>query len=354
MLVRRLRAAALALALVPALLLGGVLGGVGASAAPAGARDVGRVLWDDDVRGTGGRLAALWPGIVEQAEAQLGVTADLTGAEVIVVSSLARLRERARADVPGWAAGVTVGGQRVVLRTDTPSTLRASLEQTLRHEAVHLVWARHAGLRARRLPRWFEEGLAELIGGGVTVDAGARFEVAAAHDRLLEFRDLAGGFPADAYDADLAYQQSQRLVGFVVQEAGWPAVRATLAALLRQDGPASQPGDPPDRALDLALREATGRDLGAWTAAWRHSLLERRSRWWLWLVSDVGGVVMLGMALLGLALFTRVRRRRRRQIEALPDEPEPRSPADSVPLPPGEPGDLPGAGPWARPGGGAG
>lgn len=285
-------------------------------------RDLGRVTWEDDAAGAGRRLAAQWPQIVADVEQQLGLSAPLEGAEVVVVRGLARLRERARADVPEWAAGVTVGGQRVVLRADAPDSTRASLEQTLRHEAVHLVWARRAGPRARALPRWFEEGLAERIGGGITVIAGARFEIAAAHDRLLRFEDLAHAFPADAERADLAYQQSQRFVAHLIEHAGWRSVRATLTALLEQEGPVE-----PSVALDAALRASTVQDLGAWIAAWRHSLLERRSRWWLWLFTDLGGVLLAVLAVLAAGLFAGLRRRRRRQIAALPDEPEPRTPA---------------------------
>lgn len=298
-----------------ALVLG--LFGVGPAGARAEEREVGVVRWSPEAAQAGRRLAAAWPDVVRDVSQRLGLPASLEGAEVVVVRGYEELCRQARVEAPLWAAGVTVGGQRIVLREDVPTSVRATLEETLRHEAVHLLWARAAGPRAHRLPRWFEEGLAEAVGGGVSVSAGARVEVAAALGRLLEWADLERGFPAAPEQADLAYQQSRRWVEHFVARMGWGGVREVLASVLADTSPLA-----PNEALSRALRAVTLHDLGEWHGEWQLTLRERRGRWWLWLLTDLGGVLLAMLAVLGAALFASVRRRRRRQMASLPDEPD--------------------------------
>lgn len=295
----------------------GVLGLSTARACADEERALGSVRWSSEAAQAGRRLAARWPDVVSDVSQQLGLSPSLEGAEVVVVRGYEELCRQARVEAPLWAAAVTVGGQRIVLRDDVPTSVRATLEETLRHEAVHLIWARAAGPRAHRLPRWFEEGLAETVGGGVSVSAGARVEVAAALGRLLEFANLERAFPTAPEQADLAYQQSRRWVEHLVARKGWAGVREVLANVLA--GPSDVP---PSEALSRALRSATLHDLGEWHGEWQLTLRERGGRWWLWLLTDLGGVLLALLAVLGAALFATVRRRRRRQMASLPDEPD--------------------------------
>jgi hypothetical protein len=227
---------------------------------------------------------------------------------------------------PEWAGGVTVAGQRVVVRGRRAEPVR--LIATLRHEAVHLLWARHAGSAVRRLPLWFEEGLAEEIGGEPTVLAGARLDVALGTGRLLEFETLERSWPADAYAADLAYQQSRRWIALLVARHGWDVVPRLLAQVREAAGAST-----PTEALDHALRTVTGHPLSDWHADWRLALEERRDRWWLWFFVDLDGLLWTFLALVCAGAFFVLRRRRRRAIEALADDPSP----DEGELPPAPP-----------------
>lgn len=293
----------------------------GAAAAPAGpaATPAVQMAWDDDAREAGERVAARWPGIVADVQERLGLEPSLAGAELHVVRGPQRLRELARAAAPEWAAGITVGGWRVVVRVDGPQGAPLRLASTLRHEAVHLVWARAAGVHARRLPRWFEEGLAEEVGGEPSVLLGeARLELALARGEELSFRSLDGTWPADMLQADLAYKQARRWVALFLAREGWDGARRLLAHV-RDDGEAASP----EEALDRALRAVTGNGLSDWHADWRIAIERERPGWWLWLLQDLGGV-LLSLLALGCALgYASLRRRRRRAIEALPDDADP-------------------------------
>jgi hypothetical protein len=286
------------------------------------ARDA-EVRWDADAADVGGRVANRWGEIRRSVAARLGFDADLAGAEVVVVRGFERMRAAARAAVPEWAGGVTVGGQRIVVRADAPATSRSDLEATLRHECVHLLWARHAGPKRRMVPLWFEEGVAEVVGGSVSVAAGARLDVAVGTRALLPFEQLEHTWPERAVDADLAYQQSRRWVDVLVARAGWPALARVFARAL-----ATPPeGESPAAAFDRALREATDHPRSDWDAEWRAALEEKTGKWWLWFFGDLDGLLWAVVALVSAGLFFVVRRRRRRQIDSLPDDPVPGEPA---------------------------
>lgn len=277
------------------------------------------VRWESDAGDAGERVARRWAEVHRSVAARLGFDADLGGAEVVVVRGVDRMRAAARADVPAWAGAVTVGAQRVVVRADAPATSRSDLEATLRHECVHLLWARHAGPRRRVIPLWFEEGVAELVGGSISVAAGARLDVASGTGTLLPFEQLENTWPARAEDADLAYQQSRRWVDVLVARAGWPALARVFERAL--DTPPE--GEPAGGAFDRALREATEHPRSDWDAEWRQALEERSGKWWLWFFGDLDGVLWALAALVSVGAFFVVRRRRRRQIESLPDDPVP-------------------------------
>jgi hypothetical protein len=281
------------------------------------------IRWEPDAADAGERVARRWAEVHRDVALRLGFDADLAGAEVVVVRGLERMRAAARAAVPEWAAAVTVGGQRIVVRADAPATSRSDLEATLRHECVHLLWARHAGPRRRTVPLWFEEGVAEHVGGSVSVAAGVRLDVAAGTGALLPFERLEHTWPARAEDADLAYQQARRWVDVLVARAGW----AALARVFERALATPPEGEPAGGAFDRALREATDHPRSDWDAEWRKALAERRGKWWLWFLGDFDGLLWFVVALVSAGAFFFVRRRRRRQIEALPDEPAPGEPA---------------------------
>lgn len=288
------------------------------------------VRWEPEAADGGPRVAQRWPHIHRAVAARLGFDADLGGAEVVVVRGLERLRAVARFDAPEWAAGVTVGSQRIVVRLDVPVRSKADLEATLRHECVHLLWARRAGVMRREVPLWFEEGVAEHVGGAASLDGGARIEIAAGTGRLLAFESLERAWPTGPWEADLAYQQARRWVEIVADRAG----EASLGRIFTGALAPADPSDPAP-AFDRALRAATGHPLSDWHADWRLALDERRGRWWLWLVEDLGSVLWALLAVGSAAAYVLVLRgRRRRQIAALPDDAAPGPP----PVPPEPPG----------------
>jgi hypothetical protein len=278
----------------------------------------------------GARIARQVPVIRAQVEERLGFAFPGGPAEVVVISGLERMRAEAGVGVPDWAAGVTVGSRsRIVLRADLlrDEGLVQSTTTTLRHEWVHLAWSRRAGLRARRLPLWVEEGLAEVVGGGITVDGGMRLDFAVAFGKLIPEAEIATSWPLDAARAALAYRQGRSWVQFFVEQNGWDDLQRILGDLADGKGESdSLAAGPPFEELVFAH---TGSTHSHWVRRWRLHLEETAAPWFHLLLRDFTGTIFLVIAVIGGIAFFFVRRRRRRQIDELPDDPHP---AERLPL----------------------
>ncbi len=275
------------------------------------------VRWDRGLERMGQEAKALLPAIRRQVADRLGWSTDVA-AEVAIVHDLGRMREEARAKVPAWAVGAALSAEGlIVVRADLLSAGQgSSLESVLRHEWVHLAWGARAGSNRRLLPLWAEEGIAEDLGGGISVDAGAALDVAAAFDRLHPFHALQDRFPADARGADLAYKQSRSWIQYVTRATGWQPIQEIL------DDLASWPADSPtprEEAFNRRVRARTGLSVGEWAAAWRQSVVEEARPWFHLLLHDVTGVILMVLAVIGAGAFVLLARRRRREIARLPD-----------------------------------
>ena len=301
-----------------------------------------RVRWDAGLDDLGRQAAAVLPGVREEVARRLGWAYEGPSVDVAIVSGHDRMCEEARVHLPTWAVGAALPAQaRIVIRSDLLAAgYGGGIQPVLRHEWVHLSWGWRAGPHRRLLPLWVEEGLAEEVGGAVSVDAGAALDWAAAFHRLLVFEDLRSAFPEDARGADLAYKQSRSWVRYVTGRVGWEAFRGVL-----EDLAAGRGGETPGEAFATALRVRTGEALGSWHVAWRVALEEEASPWYQLLLRDFHGALIAGLAVVGAGAFVLVRRRRRRQLAQLPDEPLPEDfLADGV-----MPADPPPERPIARP-----
>jgi hypothetical protein len=279
------------------------------------------VVWGDPgLEGEAVRVRAALPSVEEDVHLRLGVRRR-GAAEIAIVRGIERMREVARARVPEWAGGVCVGSRGlIVLRADVAQRPPfRTLLTTVRHEWVHLVLAQNRSAESRGHPLWFEEGVAEAVGGGISVEGAMRLDVAAARNRLLDFADLVAAFPEAAQDASLAYAQSESFVTYLQRQAGSRALRDVVASLLSPEAP---PADETS-ALDRALRDATDDSLDRWVAFWRADLEERAAPWFHLVLKDLGWSLIVLVSFLSLGAFFWVRRRRARQIAALPDEPWP-------------------------------
>ena len=290
-------------------------------ASRAVAEESGRVRWDAGLEGIARQIENGLPAVRAEVARRVGWTYAGPAPEIVLVRNHQRMKAEAGAPVPEWAVGVAVSSRNlIVIRADLLSAgYGGGPLQVLRHEWVHLTWGWHAGERRRQLPLWAEEGLAEEVGGGISVDAGAALDVAAAFGHLLSFEALRERFPPDAHGADLAYKQSRSWVQHVAREKGWEALRAILADIASGRAERGRRGRD---AFSESVRLQTGLTLGEWHAGWRQALEEEARPWFHLLYRDFSWLLLMGLAVVGAGAFFFLIRRRRRQIDRLPDEDE--------------------------------
>ena len=282
------------------------------------------VRWDGGLDEVGERAIRQLPVIRKQVSAALGFALRGGPAEVVLVTGLERMRQEAGAGVPEWAGGVYVGSRGlIVLRVDLVDgrSLVRSMATTLRHEWVHLTWHRRAGANTRRLPLWLEEGIAEEIGGGISVGGGMALDWAAKWGKLLPLDEISRSWPRESARAALAYRQGQSWVRYFRDNSGWDRLQRILADLA--DGKGVRDGLSAGSPFEELVYEHSGSTVSHWNAAWRLHLEETAEPLYKMLVRDFMGTIFLLIALVGFVSAIVVWRRRRRQIAELPDVPSP-------------------------------
>ena len=251
-------------------------------------------------------LAEAAPHVLESIRSELENELGLVGPELVCV----RVSREAR------AFSGTIGGLPVELYAGMayPSSGRieinaASMDRparrtvfvrTLRHEYVHLAVGNT--LRDKRLPKWFEEGLACAFGSPLPREDAALV----AGGRGYKLSALVDRFPPSKDGLALAYAQSESVVRYLVSRSSNRGIREVLRRVAA------------GRPFDAALEEATGFTTETLEESWR--LRSRPSRFERTMRVIFGpGRVLLWTALFVVAGFFIVRHRRRRAAERLDD-----------------------------------
>ena len=202
--------------------------------------------------------------------------------------------------VPQWADGTAWPSRGwIFLRAprlrDNPTD---RLETVLDHEIVHVLLGR--AFRGRPVPRWLQEGVAQLMAGEYTAETTSTLASGVLGDNLLSLYELSRGFPKDALRANLAYAQSADFVAYIKNQYGEKSLQTLIHEMANGE------------AFAPSIRIATGRLVDELDAEWRARLkdspfqfapLMNEGVWWL-----------LGAFLVPVAWFA-VRRRNRRKVE---------------------------------------
>lgn len=202
--------------------------------------------------------------------------------------------------VPQWADG-TAWSSRGWIFLRAPRLRQNptdSLETVLEHELVHILLGR--AFSGRPVPRWLQEGVAQLMAGEYTAETTATLANGVLGDNLLSLYELSRGFPKDALRAHLAYAQSADFVAYIQNQYGQKSVQILIREMASGE------------AFAPSIRIATGRLVDELDTEWRTRLKESPFQfaplmsegvWW-----------GLGAMLVPLAWFM-VRRRNRRKVE---------------------------------------
>jgi len=200
---------------------------------------------------------------------------------------------------PSWVAGYTDGVSNVVvlLPERTPSYPDGGLEEVLAHEVAHVLIHRASG--GRRIPRWFNEGVAMLAARSWRLRDQTYLALALLRAEKVPLWKLDDLFEGDRWQVERAYALSGALVQDLLDRYGTGLPAALLSRVAQ------------GVSFDEALRRTTGATLiDVGESFWaRQSLLKR----WLPILTSTA-VLWLGISV--LAIVAAVKRRRKKAAEA--------------------------------------
>ncbi|HVO52241.1 MAG TPA: hypothetical protein VMV60_14705 [Thermoanaerobaculia bacterium] len=242
---------------------------------------------------------------------------DAPGPEIHVVlapesSPLAR-------EMPAWVTGYTdgvttsEGSVVVILAERTPSYPDGGLEEVLAHEVAHVLIRRAAG--GRRVPRWFDEGLAMLAGRSWRLRDQTELAIGLLGGPRVPLWKLDDLFAGDRRQVEHGYALAGTLVQDLLERYGSSVPRIVLARVAHGD------------TFDEALRGATGAtSIEIGEAFWERQAALKR---WIPILTSTAA---LWFAISVLAIVAAIRRRRQRvDLEDVPAEIPPAGPDDTPP-----------------------
>jgi len=254
------------------------------------------------------QVAALLPRAQRELEQRLGLELHGHGSVVLCGSTASFRRETPGVDHRHTLGVAYPARSTILLNCEAiEAAPYESFAVTLRHELCHVLVGEIVRGGHRRVPLWFDEGVAVYTSGKVPLYNPQAFELAVRARALSPLAELRERFPGDPTRRGVAYEQSESFVRFVVRRHGEQALRSILRAAAR--GVDFEP----------AFQQATGGSVVDLEAQWLASLTPR----WPWLgwaanvlfhPYSAFGVFGI-MTLLALASFWVYWRRRRRKYE---------------------------------------
>lgn len=205
----------------------------------------------------------------------------------------------------GWSLATAYPSRGVVVvRMGSVDVLGSNnARTTLRHEVAHLFIHQLERRGGQRVPLWLNEGLAEWLSGRrLSPDERNRLRVAARGGTLIPFDTLVSRMPPHDDDVALAYLQALGFVEFLVSRSGEGAVTDLCRWLALGD------------SVHNAFRNAVDAAPGALESAWVDGLERGYSLVWD-LIFRVN--VIMVCSLLAVIAYVRMRRVRKRRLDAL-------------------------------------
>lgn len=196
----------------------------------------------------------------------------------------------------GTAGFAMLGAHQVHIVRDEVANSGSNLRAIVAHELVHELLDQYAGEFGRRIPRWFHEGLAQVLGGDSQLHAREEeLVLRLLNQSHLPFEGLKHDFPKATAALRAAYAQSHSYVAWLHERYGLPALLRMVAAVDR------------DITFEGALVGTTRRNTLELQEAWRQSVLHSGAPWRLLFSSCFDLLMVAILPLLVLALRQRLK-----------------------------------------------
>jgi hypothetical protein len=171
--------------------------------------------------------------IADYAEKSYARVSDLLGqhithkVDIVVAQSDERFRELTNGRLPDWSAAVAIGSETIIL--SPLEGHKQDLAHIISHEIAHILINETVGRNSA--PRWFHEGVAEMVSGGIGIRGRIYLMVKTIQNDLLTFEEIENIFITGQADAALAYDQAMLAIMQLVEEHGRMIIRDILVRM---------------------------------------------------------------------------------------------------------------------------
>jgi hypothetical protein len=184
------------------------------------------------------------------------------------------------------------------------NTAPFSLGTIMKHELCHLLL--HNQVKNGRLPRWLDEGIAQLTSDGIAEimisRKGSILNKAVLSKKLFSMRALSQSFPRDKESLLLAYEESKSFVEYINHEFGRKGIQDLLGHL--------QAGN----EIDGAVLQSFSIPLDELEKRW-HIHLRKKITWFTYLANNLYTILFFLGALITVGGFVRMIVKKRRYGE---------------------------------------
>ena len=266
-----------------------------------------RILFPPDMTGAGHEVAALLPGVRREVEEFFQWR--LGSIPTVVISK--SKEDQGGSGAEGLVVGYAIPQRHLIVifysRTTTSPT---NLRVTLKHELCHLLL--HERVKDRNIPRWLDEGIAQLVSGTygefIGVNNPQINRLSRQAGGLISLRDLTNSFPSRPTALLLAYAQSRDFLKYITDEYGIESIHRILMAM----------GE--GLSIDQAIRGATGLSLNALELKWRQAV--QKDDTWLVRLSYYLYEILFGLGALitVYAFFRKIRTKGAYEADQMDEE----------------------------------
>ena len=260
-----------------------------------------QVMAEASMKGAAVEALDLYPGVKEDLERKLGLKVAFVPTVVLIKDSRT-FRDMAGSDL---VVAFAVPEEKIMVIDYSRMSLSPfTLGVTMKHELCHLLL--HQYLKGGRIPRWFEEGIAQWVSEGIgeiIMDyQKPRLNEAVLAGRIIPMRALSEFFPADREALTLAYEQSRSIVSYMVERYGLESILNILEAV--REG----------NIWEEAVWGALGISLLDLEGGWRNHL-KKRMTWFTYLAGHLYQILFFLAAVALTIGFVRAYRRKRAYME---------------------------------------
>jgi len=255
------------------------------------------VLYEESVKGGAEEAAGLYQEVRDRVEKKLGLQVAFAPS-ILLIKDTEKFRKAA-----GSALVVAFAVPEKNLMVIDYSRIRISplsLAVTMKHELSHLLIHQHLG--GRRVPRWFDEGIAQWVSEGIgeiiIEQKKSPLNEAVLAGRIFPMRALAESFPADGESLSLAYEQSRSFVTYIIEMHGLGKVMNILDGVKES------------RSWEEAVRDVLDVSFADLEYMWRDDL-KKKLTWFTYVVNNLYEILFFLAALASVAGFIRAYLRKR-------------------------------------------